>query len=135
MPVSFANVWKLQGNVDRQSYLLVGLISVAIKLGLDQLVARLIFQRPWGLLSYWIPLGPSARIRALAPPDATFTATMLAIALPFIWIGIALTVKRLRDAGQPVWLAFIFFVPVVNLLFFLMLCVMPSREVQQRSVI
>jgi uncharacterized membrane protein YhaH (DUF805 family) len=36
---------------------------------------------------------------------------MLLAALPFIWIGVTMTVRRLRDAGKPVWLATLFFVP------------------------
>jgi len=31
---------------------------------------------------------------------------------------------RLRDAGKPLWLVVLFFVPVINLLFFLLLCTM-----------
>jgi len=37
-------------------------------------------------------------------------------------------VKRLRDAGQPVWLVVLFFVPFINVLFFLMLCALPPQE-------
>jgi len=40
--------------------------------------------------------------------------------------GVAMTVKRLRDAGAGgVWL---FFIPVINVLFFLALCALPPRE-------
>jgi hypothetical protein len=39
-----------------------------------------------------------------------------------------MTVRRLRDAGYPVWLVILFFVPVVNLLFFLWMCLVPSAH-------
>lgn len=42
-----------------------------------------------------------------------------------------MTVKRLRDAGQPLWLVVLFFVPFINLLFFLLLCALPSQECSQ----
>ena len=42
-----------------------------------------------------------------------------------------MTVKRLRDAGQPVWLVVLFFVPFVNLLFFLLLCALAPQERSQ----
>jgi uncharacterized membrane protein YhaH (DUF805 family) len=44
-----------------------------------------------------------------------------------------MTVKRLRDAGKPLWLAILFFAPVVNLLFFAVLWVIPSREASVAS--
>ena len=50
------------------------------------------------------------------------------MALPFIVIGILLTVQRLRDAGLPVALAMFFFVPLVNILLFLVLSVLPPRR-------
>jgi uncharacterized membrane protein YhaH (DUF805 family) len=52
---------------------------------------------------------------------------MLLVAFPFVWIGIALTVRRLRDLGASAWLSCLFFVPVLNLLFFLLLCLRPGR--------
>jgi hypothetical protein len=39
-----------------------------------------------------------------------------------------MTAKRLRYAGQPVWLVGLFFIPVINILFFLVLCALPPRE-------
>jgi hypothetical protein len=42
-------------------------------------------------------------------------ASFTAWALPFLWIGTALTVRRLRDAGlSPLWVA-LFVLPVVNI--------------------
>jgi hypothetical protein len=52
---------------------------------------------------------------------------MVALALPFIWCGVALTLRRLRDAGLPLPLVALFFVPVLNLFFFLILSFAPSR--------
>ena len=57
---------------------------------------------------------------------------MLILAIPFIWLGVTLTVQRLRDAGKPLWLVVLFFVPVINILFFLLLCVMRSHSEASR---
>jgi hypothetical protein len=54
---------------------------------------------------------------------------MVALALPFIGIGVALTVRRLRSIGLPLWLAVLFFAPVINLIFFLILSLLPARQV------
>ena len=37
-----------------------------------------------------------------------------------------MTIRRLRDAAQPLWLVSLFFVPFVNLIFFAILCLVPS---------
>jgi hypothetical protein len=42
-------------------------------------------------------------------------------------------VKRLRDAGLATRLVFLFFIPAVNVLFFLLLCLLPSREEQEMA--
>jgi len=41
---------------------------------------------------------------------------------------VALTLKRLRSANLPSQLVLLFFVPFLNLLFFLLLCLMPARN-------
>ena len=46
-----------------------------------------------------------------------------------IFFGTILTVKRLRDAGLSPWLVVLFFVPVVNLLFFVSLAALASAEI------
>jgi hypothetical protein len=53
-------------------------------------------------------------------------AAMLALSLPFAWVGIVTTLKRLRAVGWPVWLVVLFFVPVVNLVLFALLCASPD---------
>jgi Polyketide cyclase / dehydrase and lipid transport len=58
---------------------------------------------------------------------------MLFVALPFIWLGLAMTVKRLRDGGQPTWLAALFFAPIANLAFFVALSFMPSVAESKRE--
>lgn len=60
-----------------------------------------------------------------------FYATMVVIALPFIYVGIVLTLKRLRAIGLPLWLVAFFFLPFLNLFFFLWLSIMPSRNGRQ----
>ena len=41
----------------------------------------------------------------------------LIIIIPFIWISITNSVKRLHDLGKSGWLALLFLIPVVNLIF------------------
>jgi hypothetical protein len=46
---------------------------------------------------------------------------------PFLWIGVAMTLPRAEDASQSTYLAVLYFVPVVNYLLMLTLCVLLSR--------
>jgi uncharacterized membrane protein YhaH (DUF805 family) len=125
----FVDLWRWQGTIDRKTYAIAGCSAFVLKYFLDKIVAGAVFERPWFLWSYWEPLGPDARVNAIHPDARAFAATLLVLALPFIWLGVTLTVQRLRDAGQPLWLVALFFVPVINLLFFLLLCTMGSRSV------
>jgi uncharacterized membrane protein YhaH (DUF805 family) len=128
--MKFTDLWSSEGTIDRGPYALVGLIGFAIKHNLDRLLATLVFHRPWGLFNYWIPLGRAARITSLDPADRTFLVSMLVLSLPFIWVGVVLTMRRLRAAGLPAWLVVLFFAPYLNLLFFIILCIYPSQSVE-----
>lgn len=49
---------------------------------------------------------------------------MLAVAAPFLWMGLALTIQRLRALNRaPAWSVFFFF-PFLNVVFFAALCLM-----------
>jgi uncharacterized membrane protein YhaH (DUF805 family) len=134
--MQFRNLWRWDDKVDRKTYAIVGVLAFAIKRVIDLMLAshflhradKQIFGVNLTLFNYWLPLGRGARLSQLSDADAKFLATMLLVAMPFIWIGLAFTVRRLRDAGQPVWLAALFFVPVVNIFFFFALCLLPPRE-------
>ena len=123
--MQFRDLWRWDDKVDRKTYAIVGVLAFAIKRVIDLMLAshflhradKQIFGVNLTLFNYWLPLGRGARLSQLSDADAKFLATMLLVAMPFIWIGLAFTVRRLRDAGQPVWLAALFFVPVVNIFF------------------
>ena len=127
------NVWQWEGRVDRATYATVGVTAFALKFLVDWLVVTRLFGRPWSLLSYWRPFGAISGINGLRLEDRMFAGTMLLIAVPFIWLGLAMTVKRLRDAGEPTWLAALFFAPIANLLFYLVLSLKPSVTTKLRE--
>ena len=121
-----ANIFRWDGAVSRTTYALVGFIGFAIKNNLDRYVARYYLPQPHGFFDYWAPLGKAARLSQLSYAEKQFLFTLLALSLPFIWIGVVITIRRLRDADQPLWLVCLFFLPFVNLVFFLTLCFLPS---------
>ncbi len=105
-----------------------GVWLFALKFLIDRLVATQLFGRSWPVLNYLIPL-ESVRVLSGTRADRWFYSTMLAVALPFVVLGMLVTLARLRDARLPRWLALLFFVPAVNLLFFAALSVVPSNIV------
>jgi hypothetical protein len=127
MKITWGTLWRPGGTVDRSTYALVGVVGFAIKHNLDRLVASWGFHRPWGVFNYWVPLRDITGITALNSDQARFLEALLAMALPFIWVGVLMTAKRLRSAALPSSLVALFFVPFLNLAFFLVLCAIPER--------
>lgn len=110
----------------RQRYLGYGLFLSAIKFAVDHLAARVGFDRQWSVLDYLIP-SHVFTLLTLPPGERAFYATMAAIVVPFAGVGVWLTARRVRDAGLSLWLVGLFFVPIVNYLFFAVMVALPSR--------
>jgi uncharacterized membrane protein YhaH (DUF805 family) len=113
--------------LDRWSYFWWGCATMAIKYNLDRAIAWFGFNRTWYFWNYIKPHG-FAGIDAVPPNDQTFYVVLLLTSLPFLIFGIVLTLRRLRSAGLPLALSLLFFVPVINLLFFVILCLLPARQ-------
>ena len=124
--MKFSDLWTWNGTLDRGTYAVIGLIGFAIKHNFDRLVATAGFGRPWSLFNYWIPLNKAISITTLSHADERFLLTMVAMSIPFIWIGVVCTLKRIRDAGLPMGCVVFFFVPFANLASFLLFCLIPS---------
>jgi hypothetical protein len=125
------NLWSWRGTVGRARYLVTGVVLLAIKHNIDRLLATA-YGHPWSILNYWIFDRPQG-IEGITPREANFYASLVAIALPFIWIGTVLTLRRLRDADLPLWLVMFFFLPFLNLIFFIILSAVPSNESLDRG--
>ena len=127
------NFWQWEGRADRWTYFLVGAIGFSTKLLIDYFVVTNVFHRVWSPLFYWRPFGMVQTLSLKDGAEAGFGLTMVLVSLPFLWLGLAMTVKRLRDAGHPVWLVCLFFVPLVNLVYFAVLCFLPSATESPRE--
>lgn len=100
----------------------------ALKFFLDHFIALHIFGRSWSLIDYLIPT-QSFTILSLPRTDQPFFFVMTTLAVPFVLIGLVLTLRRLRDAGLPALLVILFFLPILNLLFFLALSIIPTAPI------
>ena len=93
----------MRPTVNAKTYAVAGVGLFGMKYLLDRMVAIHVFHRSWSLFDYLDPFGPVRTLATLDPRARSFAATMLAIALPFIAMGVALTFKRLRSAALPWW--------------------------------
>jgi hypothetical protein len=114
--------------IDRWPYFVWGCVLMAAKYNLDRAIAWLGFQRPWYFWNYIKPHGIGA-VDSLPPDDEKFYFILLLTSLPFLVAGIFLTLWRLRSAWLPLWLCLLFFVPVVNVSFFIILSLIPAKAV------
>lgn len=123
-------LWTWNRTVDRLPYLLFGVVLFLVKYALDWMIARYGFGLSWTPLNYLIwPNDRVLRIVELDDPQRWFSLTMLLLSLPFIYAGVLLTLHRLRATGLPLALLVLFFVPLVNLLLFVVLLLLPTQEV------
>ena len=126
MALKPSDFWTWRGKIGRAAYAGIGILLFAIKHNLDRVIA-LAYGYKWGIFNYWVFDKP-AGIDTLSGQQAKYYATLVAVAIPFIWIGVVLTLRRLRDANLPLWMVAFFFLPFLNLVFFLILAVIPSAS-------
>ncbi len=123
----FSTLFGFSGTITRRAYVAVALTAVLVKHVIDLFVATFAFHRAWSPLNYLLPLGVPVSIGGLDPGEREFVLSMLAVALPFAWVGVAITVKRFRTVGWPPWLWILFFVPIANVASFLVAAAWPER--------
>lgn len=119
------------GRVDRRTYLRVGAGLMTLKYASD---AALI---GWATGQIWTPpqyLSPLLTTRdALLANGPSWVMVALALwTLPFLWIGLVMTLKRAVDAGSSPALCLLFLVPGLNYLLMGYLALRPSADVPAR---
>src|SRR5439155_442896 len=118
--------------VDRRAYLVTGLGLMAFKYAVDAGAVALATGRFWSPLDYLLPFY-LLRAEKLAGAPAWFLPAFVLWTLPFLWIGVAMTLRRAVDAGRSAWLALAFFVPLVNYVVMLALCRLPTVPLNPRE--
>jgi hypothetical protein len=123
----FGALWRPTEPLDRGPYLLLGVVLSLVKYQLDRLALMSVSPtHVWSPWSYWMP-GDVFGVFSVARERQAIAGTLVAIALPFVAVGVWLTFKRLRSLAWPGWLVAVFFIPFVNLVFFALLSVLPER--------
>lgn len=113
--------------VDRGTYLRHGVALTALKYAIDAVLIWRFAGVLWTPFDYLSPLW-STRQQLLQSGPAWLLPVLILIALPFLWIGVSMTMRRAVDAGAHPGLALLFFLPVLNILLMLALCFPQSRQ-------
>src|SRR5258705_1582999 len=118
------NLWfTFERSVGRRVYLLSGLGLAALKYAGDVLIVWRGTGRLWHPLDYLSPVSSLASQSLVSG----WSFVLLALwALPFLWIGISMSMRRSLDAGHSAWLALLFFIPGINYLFMAAMCAPPT---------
>ncbi|MDI1477502.1 hypothetical protein [Polyangium sp. y55x31] len=122
-----ARLWfGLEAPVGRRAYLLTGVTLMALKYGIDALLVYLASGVLFSPLAY---LSPLLTLRTKSIPDAPswlFVAMGIAT-LPFLWIGVSMSIRRAANAGLSPWGGLTFLVPGLNYLAMIVLAAIPER--------
>ena len=112
--------------VDRRTYLVHGAGLMLFKYGVDAALVWAFTHRLWTPLTYLNPLWV-LREQLLRDAPAWLAPALVLWTLPFLWVGVSMTLRRAVDAGRSPWWCLLFFVPGVNYAVMLWLALLPSR--------
>jgi len=111
--------------VSARFYAALGISLALFKYAVDATLAWAWTGQFWNPLVYLVPL-----LSLQGPITSAPTGLLVLLelwTLPFLWIGLVMTLRRLTDAGKSSWLCLLYFVPVINYLLMIWLCFQPSR--------
>ncbi|MEQ1878283.1 MAG: hypothetical protein ABL958_16695 [Bdellovibrionia bacterium] len=117
----------MKERVAREPYIKWGFALMALKyageVGLYYLSSER-FLTPLNFLSPVITLRyPNAPVQNVGD---WFIPAIVLWSLPFVWIGVGMSIRRAADAGFSPWLGILFFIPGVNYLLMFGLCAVPT---------
>jgi uncharacterized membrane protein YhaH (DUF805 family) len=112
--------------VGRREYVVWGALLTLVKFAGDAALVWIGTGQLWTPADYLrsVPLLLATRLES-APP---WLMPALALwTLPFLWIGVTMTLRRALDAGLSAWTTLGFFVPYLNYALMALLAMLPSR--------
>jgi uncharacterized membrane protein YhaH (DUF805 family) len=112
--------------VGRREYLVSGISLAALKYAGDVCLVWATTGKLWSPFDYLSPVHALISTRLSEAPPAALPL-LAAWALPFLWVGISMSMRRALDAGWSAWLALLFFVPGLSYVFMAAMSVLPPR--------
>ena len=113
--------------IDRGTYLKAGVSLMLLKYVVDAMLIGVFGGVVWTPLDYLLPM-VSFRAAKIAGFPLALNIALVVWTLPFIWIGVSLSVRRALDAAVFPGIVVTFFLPVFNYLLMLALALAPSRK-------
>ncbi|HYV43916.1 MAG TPA: SRPBCC family protein [Myxococcaceae bacterium] len=122
----FRTWFSVSAPVGRRVYAASGFGLMALKYVLDAGAVFAVTGKQWTPIAYLSPL-LSMREAELRPAPHSLLLAMAIWALPFLWIGLTMTMRRAVDAGRSPWTGLLYFVPLLNYAWMVALCLLPSK--------
>lgn len=117
----------LEQRVTRRAYLAGGLLLTAVKLALDTAIVYGFTSKTWSPVLHFVPT-IIFREKELGSVPASMHVTLVVAAMPFLWVGVSMSVRRAADAGVSPWLGVGFLVPLANYLVIAALALLPTSD-------
>ena len=123
----------VSARVSRTAYAVAGFTLMLLKYGVE---ASVIWTFTSSFLTPWHFLNPliSVRNEHLQAAPEWLAVGLLIWSLPFLWIATSMSVRRAADAGISAWLGLLVLIPIVNLIFMIVMCFIPSYREAQQSI-
>ncbi|MEM1414053.1 MAG: DUF805 domain-containing protein [Myxococcota bacterium] len=125
-PSLLALLFGLEARVDRKTYALTGFSLMALKYVIDAALIYGFTGTVWTPLQYLSP-ALFTRTEIVQGEQSWLLVVLMLVALPFLWVGLSMSVRRARDAGQAGAFGLIFLFPGLNYLMMLMLAAAPTK--------
>jgi uncharacterized protein YndB with AHSA1/START domain len=121
----------LKTPVSRTAYLASGVAFMVLKFAIESSLFAALVGRELTLGAFLSPFFLRRAELLRGAPDGV-TWALLGLTLPFLWMGVSMSVRRALDAGLPPMLGFLFLIPGVHYLLMAGLCVAPTRDPASR---
>jgi uncharacterized membrane protein YhaH (DUF805 family) len=102
-----------------------GLLLALLKFAIDTAIVFAATGKTWSPLGYLVP-SIALRSEGIGSAPQAMHFVLVGCALPFLWVGLSMSVRRAADAGIPPWMGLAFAVPIVNYLVIVLLCILPT---------
>ena len=117
----------LNGNVNRWTYFAWGFGLAILKYVIEAAVISSLTGQFYSPLDYLTPL-LSNRARFTEGAPSWLGMTLVLWTLPFVWIAVAMSLRRCRDAGLSPWFGMVMLIPILNYIGMFVLSLLPTDE-------
>jgi uncharacterized membrane protein YhaH (DUF805 family) len=126
-------LFDFRGQTGRSTFGVTLILGALVLHNIYRIAAALVTPHRRPGFGYLFPMSLFYGPRSVSVEEQRLLWIMVALAIPFLWVAVCVTVKRLRDLGLAWSYAVLLFIPAVNVLFFVLLCVVPGLDKQQEA--